>query len=74
MQLTQTHDLGDNNMAQAKTLTTAEIERLKNLKRWDMSEESEKLAKKAKALRKEGSFEEALIAARAGVAKFSPSW
>ena len=39
-----------------------------------MSEESEKLAKKAKALRKEGSFEEALIAARAGVAKFSPSW
>jgi integrase len=28
MQLTQTHDLGDNTMAQAKTLTTAEIERL----------------------------------------------
>jgi len=28
MQLTQTHDLGDNNMAQAKTLTTAEIDRL----------------------------------------------
>jgi integrase/recombinase XerD len=28
MQLTQTNDLGDNTMAQAKTLTTAEIERL----------------------------------------------
>jgi integrase/recombinase XerD len=28
MQLTQTHDLGENTMAQAKTLTTAEIERL----------------------------------------------
>ena len=28
MQLTQTHDLGDKTMAQAKTLTTAEIERL----------------------------------------------
>jgi integrase/recombinase XerD len=28
MQLTQTHDLGDNTMAQAKTLTPAEIERL----------------------------------------------
>jgi integrase/recombinase XerD len=28
MQLTQTHDLGDNTMAQAKTLTTAEIDRL----------------------------------------------
>jgi site-specific recombinase XerD len=28
MQLTQTHDLGDMTMAQAKTLTTAEIERL----------------------------------------------
>ena len=28
MQLTQKHDLGDNTMAQAKTLTTAEIERL----------------------------------------------
>jgi integrase/recombinase XerD len=28
MQLTQTHELGDNNMAQAKTLTTAEIDRL----------------------------------------------
>jgi hypothetical protein len=28
MQLTQTHDLGDNTMAQAKTLTAAEIDRL----------------------------------------------
>ena len=28
MQLTQTYDLGDNTMAQAKTLTTAEIQRL----------------------------------------------
>ena len=28
MQLSQTHDLGDNTMAQAKTITTAEIERL----------------------------------------------
>ena len=28
MQLTQTNDLGDKTMAQAKTLTTAEIERL----------------------------------------------
>jgi integrase/recombinase XerD len=28
MQLTQTHDLGDKTMAQAKTLTAAEIERL----------------------------------------------
>ncbi len=28
MKLTQTHDLEDNTMAQAKTLTTAEIERL----------------------------------------------
>jgi integrase/recombinase XerD len=30
MQLTQTHDLGDNTMAQAKTITTAEIEHLLN--------------------------------------------
>jgi len=34
-----------------------------------MSKESQDLAKKAKAFRKEGSFEEALIAARAGVAE-----
>jgi len=34
-----------------------------------MSEESQALAKKATALRKEGSIEEALVAARAGVAE-----
>lgn len=34
-----------------------------------MSEESQALAKKATALRKEGSIEEALVAARAAVAE-----